>query len=154
VTLRTLIVKEGQFHTVFELSSTSVDPTPTDGRATIRIAVNIPYPYHPGDDKPIERDKKEKFTEEQRQQTQRTNRLGLDDYRTEGNVVDVNLLASEPYATIAMRDGRQRIMLPCKEGCPDAKIGDYLEADGVKEHEGLFFAENVTLTRNGKKVKP
>lgn len=155
IMLRVQIRSDGQFTSTFDVTATSDDPNPSDNRVGISIHApgDAPGPNHPGDDKPIEREEKEKFTEEQRQQKERTNRLGLDDYRTEGNVVDVNLLADQPYATIAMRDGLQRIMLPCKDGCPTAQTGDYLEADGVKEHEALFYAENVTLTRNGKKVK-
>jgi hypothetical protein len=107
----------------------------------------------PGDDKPPEPERPAKLTQEARQQKQKTNQLGLDDYRTEGNVVEVNLTADEPYAIVAMRDGREKIILPCKDGCPKVQVGDYLEADGVKENESLFYAESVTLVRNGSKVR-
>jgi uncharacterized repeat protein (TIGR01451 family) len=151
VTVKVAITTDGEFSAPFEVTATSDDPTPTDNR--VAVAISVPGPNDPGDDKPVERERKEKLTDEQRQQKERTNRHGLDDYRTEGNVVDVNLLADIPFATVAMRDGLERIVLPCKDGCPSVQVGDYLEADGVKENEGLFYAENVTLTRNGKKVK-
>jgi hypothetical protein len=92
-----------------------------------------------------EREKERPLTATERQQGERTNRLGLDDYRTEGNVVTVDPASGTP--TIATRDGLQIVELRCQDGCGEPRVGDYLEADGVKEHEGLFFAENVTLRR-------
>jgi CSLREA domain-containing protein len=86
-------------------------------------------------------------TEEQREQSRRTNRGGLDDYRTEGNVVAVDRDARPPTATIATRDGLQVVVLLCRDGCDEPRVGDYLEAEGVKEHEGLFYADSVTSRR-------
>ena len=54
---------------------------------------------------------------------------------------------------IATRDGLVHVVLPCKPGCPKPEVGDYLQADGEKVHEYLFIAENVTLTRNGRRVR-
>jgi hypothetical protein len=31
--------------------------------------------------------------------------------------------------------------------------GDELRANGVKEHEGLFYAEDVSVTRGGRRVR-
>jgi hypothetical protein len=87
-----------------------------------------------------------------RQRRERTNQLGFDDYHIEGNVVDVVLDADQPYAVIGTRDGLVRVMLPCKDGCPRVRVGDYLEADGVKQTEQLFQADSVRLTRNGERV--
>jgi len=104
----------------------------------------------------VEKDEKKeprKETETQRLQRERTNAAGLDDYRTEGNVVEVVLDADRPYVEIGTRDGRVRVLLPCAQGCPPVQVGDYLEADGVKVHEALFEAEDVTITRNGSVVR-
>jgi hypothetical protein len=135
---------------VIEVTTSSDDPNPADNRVVSKIWIIGPNP--PGDDKPAETERPAKLTQEARQQRERTNRSNLDDYRTEGNVVEVNLMADVPYAVVAMRDGLERIALPCKDGCPTVQVGDYLEADGVKENEALFIAESVTLTRGGKKV--
>lgn len=134
-----------------EVTGTSDDPNPANNKASVSIWAA--GENHPGDEKKDEEDRRRKLTEERRQQTERTNQHGLDDYRTEGNVIEVNFNADQPFAIVAMRDGPQRILLPCKDGCPDVRVGDYLEADGVKENEQLFYAENISLTRNGKKVK-
>ena len=52
-----------------------------------------------------------------------------------------------------MRDGRQTVRLNCSGGCPDVQVGDYLEAEGVKEHEQLFLADEVVVTRGGQPVR-
>jgi uncharacterized repeat protein (TIGR01451 family) len=133
------------------VATTSDDPNASNNKATVSVWAAGENP--PGDEKDKEDERRRKLTEERRQQLERTNQHGLDDYRTEGNVIEVNFIVEQPFAIVAMRDGPQRIILPCKGGCPDVKVGDYLEADGVKENEQLFYAENVTLIRNGKKVK-
>jgi len=94
---------------------------------------------------PKEEKKRRKLTETQRQQKERTNALGLDDYRTEGNVMEVDLSGAIPRVVIANIDGLEVVRLECDGGCPEIHVGDYLEADGVKENEQLFDAENVTV---------
>jgi hypothetical protein len=95
----------------------------------------------PGEDTP------RRPTETQRQQRERTNQLWLDDYLTEGNVVEVLADADPPYVVIAMRDGWQVVRLACKDGCPAIKVGDYITAEGTKEHEQLFEATDVEVSR-------
>ncbi|MCC7370482.1 MAG: DUF11 domain-containing protein [Chloroflexi bacterium] len=110
---------------------------------------------------PSEDDPK-KPTEEQRQQNERTNRSGLDDYRTEGNVVAKDCgegpepglpatatQAEPPFIVIANRDGLVTIRLlgDSRYACKQYQVGDYLEADGEKVHEYLFDAENVSKPR-------
>lgn len=97
-----------------------------------------------------EREDEVRETETERQQRERTNRSGSDDFRTEGNVVAVDLEASPRTATIATRDGLQVVVLLCRDGCDDVRVGDYLEADGSKEHEGLFYADGVSSRRAGR----
>ena len=36
---------------------------------------------------------------------------------------------------------------------PDVRVGDYLEADGVKASEQLFEAETIVVTRGGQRVR-
>ena len=65
-------------------------------------------------------------------------------------MVEVDLEARPRTATIATKDGLQVIVLLCRDSCDDPKVGDYLEADGVKEHEALFYADSVTSRRAGR----
>ncbi|MBA3329482.1 MAG: VWA domain-containing protein, partial [Actinobacteria bacterium] len=125
-----------------------------------------------GQDDRDDDDKERPLTEEQKQQRERTNTGGLDDTRTEGNVVgmrcELNAAVPSaitgpvsfnpeavPYALIATRDGMQqvRLLYDTKTQCGSMRVGDYLEADGEKQHEFLFEAHNVTVTRGGTRVR-
>ena len=123
-------------------------------------AVPIPGPTDPtnpanNDSNSVGQPKNEKpddvkETDDEKRQRERTNRGGTDDYRTEGNVVAVDLDARPRTATIATRDGLQVIVLLCRDGCDDPKVGDYLEAEGETENEVLFYADSVTSRRPGR----
>ncbi len=54
-----------------------------------------------------------------------------------------------PAVLIANRDGlvEVRLIKDAKGAASWLKPGDYLEADGFKEHEGLFYAEEVDVAR-------
>ena len=94
---------------------------------------------------------------------ERSNASGLDDYSTEGNVVEVRCDTSTPavydvpepthvpYLVIGTRDGHQQLRLikGAREQCASARVGDYAEADGSKETEQLFDADSLTLTHSG-----
>jgi hypothetical protein len=86
-------------------------------------------------------------TDEQQQQHQNTNRGNRDDVYTEGNVVEVHQDEQQPYVVIANQDGLVRVNLLCGSQCPVIRVGDYLEADGEKQHEALFDATDVTVSR-------
>jgi hypothetical protein len=93
-------------------------------------------------------DDKPKETREQQQQRERTNRSDLDEYRVEGNVMEVHADADPPYVVIANRDGLVKVVLLGKDAAIAAdsiKVGDYLEADGEKQNELLFEAESVSV---------
>jgi hypothetical protein len=111
------------------------------------IVVNPPVVPPSDEPNETEREKQDRETETEKRQREHTNRLGIDDDRTEGNVVAVDDAASPPTATIANRDGLQVVVLSCKDGCRRVRVGDYLEADGVKENEQLFYAEEVDVHR-------
>jgi hypothetical protein len=83
-------------------------------------------------------------SEQRSRQDQLTNRANQDDVHTEGNVVAVDLTSSPRTATIATRDGLQVVVLLCRDSCQDPQVGHYLEADGVKENEALFYADSVS----------
>jgi hypothetical protein len=131
------------------------------GFGSITLARPLRYAHGPGESvrslgrpapaaKPDNDDRQtRRLTEGQRQQRDRTNQLGLDDYRTEGNVVEVRCDGDEPSITIALRDGLQRVVLRgnAAQACGRFAVGDYLEAEGVKEHEGLFYADEVTRSQ-------
>ena len=128
--------------------SPSPTPTPTPGAAD---------PTDPANNggNPVGQPKNEKAedkqeTDDQKRNRERTNRGGSDDYRTEGNVVAVDLDAKPRTATIATRDGLQVIVLLCRDSCDDPAVGDYLEAEGEKESEALFYADSVTSRRVGR----
>jgi hypothetical protein len=91
-------------------------------------------------------DSRKPLTEEQRQQHQLTNRSNRDDTYTEGSVVEVATDTQGPYLVIANRDGLVVIRLRCGSGCPTVRPGDYVEVDGVKENEQLFYADEVTVS--------
>ena len=46
-------------------------------------------------------------------------------------------------------DTRQvvRLLRSAREACASIQVGSYLEADGTKQHEGLFEADDVTIAR-------
>jgi hypothetical protein len=105
---------------------------------------NDPPELPSGKTSKYDRESAHRETETERQGRERTNASNLDDYRTEGNIVAVDLEASPRTVTIATRDGQQVIVLLCRDSCQDPRVGDYLEADGVKENEALFYADSVS----------
>ncbi len=110
-----------------------------------------PSPPEGKDDEPNVR----RRSEEQRQQKQRTDRSGLDDTRTEGNVTGVRCDEDPPWVTFANRDGEVKVLLlyETKTQCRAIRVGDYLEASGEKVHEQLFEAHDATVTRGGRRVR-
>ncbi|MFN8633394.1 MAG: hypothetical protein U0893_06025 [Chloroflexota bacterium] len=96
-----------------------------------------------------------KLTEEQRQQRSRTNTASLDDYRTEGEALETNCDAQIPTVTIANRDGTVVLNLlhDAKDACALVKPGDYVEAIGEKQNEQLYDAHQITVRRNGVRVR-
>ena len=112
-------------------------------------AVHAP-PALPGDDSADdEREARERETEEERRQRERTNRGNRDDDAVEGDVVEVRCDLGWPRVFIANRDGTVKVRL-IKEAvvaCHTIQVGDYLEADGEKQHEGLFHADSVEIKR-------
>jgi hypothetical protein len=115
--------------------------------STVTVTIQDASPaanISPGED---DTDKPRKQTAEQRQQRERTNNGNKDDVYTEGNVVEVHLDPPQAYIVIGMKDGPQRVDLLCGSACPTIVVGDYVQADGEKEDEGLFHATDVTVTR-------
>ena len=105
-------------------------------------------------------DDEPKLTKEQRKQRERTNAGNLDNEKTEGNVVGVRCSSSDPklevkrgfiskpnetpYVLIGNEDGVQQVVFikGVKSACKNIDVGDYLEAEGAKEHEQLFYADH------------
>ena len=90
---------------------------------------------------------------------ERTNAAGLDEYRTEGNVVAVRCSGGDavlgvmggpvsfgpndvPYALLATRDGLQQVRSRdgTEKTCGSIAVGDHLEADGQKDNELRLIA--------------
>jgi hypothetical protein len=63
--------------------------------------------------------------------------------------------ADIPYVVIGTIDGDQRVRLrgDARATCSSIRVGDYLEADGEKQHEQLFDADDVTIRRGGSRVR-
>lgn len=125
-------------------STLTVTATPT---ATVTPTPVIPPAPDVFEGNKDEKDERPRETEEQRQQRQLTNRSNRDDVYTEGNVVEVHPDEQPPFVVMVNRDGRVQVVLRCGEQCPSIQVGDYLEADGTKQHEGLFEATDVTVSR-------
>lgn len=98
--------------------------------------------------------KEDKETEEERQQRERTNNSSLDDYRTEGNVVELCPEDASPACVyIVNRDGKVKVVLidEAAKSAKSIRVGDYLEADGEKVHEQLFEATDVTIRKGARR---
>jgi CSLREA domain-containing protein len=108
----------------------------------------------------------EEDEERRRQRTRNNATRGNDDARTEGNVVGVRCVDSDPiptvtrgfivepdmtpYALIGNRDdGVQKVLLirDAAKLCQSIRVGQYLEAEGEKQSEELFYADDVTIAK-------
>ena len=122
---------------------------PQPAPATVSQA-DVGYPqtsqYFPEDDV----DKPRHLTDDERRQRSATNRTGSDDVHTEGNVLVVDCKAETPYLVIGMRDGDQTVRLhhTAREKCGSIGVGSYIMADGVKEHEQLFDADELGVAED------
>jgi hypothetical protein len=97
----------------------------------------------PPDDKP---DSRPRLTETQRQQKERTNQYGLDQYRTEGNVIAVERGEDGLVVTLALGRGETiDVVFACKHDCPNVRVGDYVEADGEVHDDGRFQADDIHI---------
>jgi hypothetical protein len=96
-----------------------------------------------------------KLPAEQRQQHERTNTSSLDDCRTEGNAVSADCDADIPSVTIANRDGNMVLHLldDAKDSCDLVQRGDDVEAIGEKQNEQLYDVDQITVRRNGSRVR-
>ena len=64
--------------------------------------------------------------------------------------VTVNITDNEPgIFVIANRDGLVEVKLvkEARAACSSISVGDYLEADGEKQHEHLFHADSLDIKR-------
>lgn len=117
-----------------------------------KIGVGPPAPRGVPDDdsdedKPGGPERPRRPTEEQREQGQRTNRSGLDDHRTEGNVVALDKDATPPTVTIAARDGLIVLELHGEAKTVTVKVGDYVTATGEKIHEHRYEIESLSIEK-------
>jgi hypothetical protein len=87
-----------------------------------------------------DRDPPRRLTEEQRQQRRRSDTSELDDTHVEGDVVGVDGRATPPTITIASRDGDVTLRLHggAARQVGTVRVGDYVQAEGEKVHEGLY----------------
>lgn len=99
--------------------------------------------------KPNDDDDVRRLTETQRHQRSRTNQSGLDDERVEGNVVAVRADLPTPEVDIANRDGvvTLRLVKDAAKLAREIRPGDYVSGDGQKEHEQLYWVEDLDIER-------
>ena len=123
------------------------------GAVVIRVTGGLPAsapPPSPGDDSADdERVERDRETEEERRQRARTNQGNKDDDSIEGDVIETRCDQAWPSVVIANRDGAVAVKLlkEAQKACSSIQAGDYLEADGEKQHEGLFHADSVAIKR-------
>jgi hypothetical protein len=109
--------------------------------ATATADAPLPVP-EPKEDSP------RRQTQTQRQQHERTNQYGLDQYRTEGNVIGVERTATGLVITLALGRGETlEVVFTCQSGCPDVSAGQYVTATGESGDDGRFQADEVTVER-------
>jgi sugar lactone lactonase YvrE len=93
-------------------------------------------------------EKDERLTEQEKLQRTRTNTGSRDDETIEGDVLSVETEPSTPATiVIANRDGRVTLVLLCRDGCANARPGNYVKADGWKENEGLFWVDSLKIVK-------
>lgn len=143
-----LIFATSAANTVFTIEVSARDDSgneePFADAATITMgaAAAGPQPQNPSNDGDrVRPDRPRKLTEEQTQQHQHTNKAGLDDYRTEGNVTEVHTDAEPPYIVIGTRDGLVVLRLHGEASTVKVNIGDYVTAEGEKVTEQLYEIE-------------
>ena len=90
-----------------------------------------------------------RLTETQRHQRSRTNQSGLDDERVEGDVVDVRADLQTPEVDIVNRDGvvTLRLVKEAAKLAREIRPGQYVSGDGWKEHEQLYWIEEIDIER-------
>ncbi|MFN8525950.1 MAG: hypothetical protein U0821_22850 [Chloroflexota bacterium] len=167
VDVQALVTALGPLDNVATATADQSDPNASNnaGLARVQVAAVVVAPANTDNDQ--NRDKRKRETETEKHQREHSNASGLDDYRTEGNVVGVScedtrvdllpevppeaVNAKAPFAIIATRDGFQTVRLrkEARNACTSIRLGDYLEADGEKQTEQLFDADDVELKRPG-----
>jgi hypothetical protein len=115
---------------------------PFAAAGTIRVVAPPPSIDPNNDEKP---DRPRKETEERRQQRERGNAAGQDEYRTEGDIVEVHLGERPPTVVIATRDGPVTLRLRDDAAQTTVKIGDYVTAEGEKIHEQLYEIDSLSI---------
>jgi hypothetical protein len=118
------------------------------GAVVIRVAGGPPPTAQnsPGDD---DTDTPRKNGENERRNRAHTNQAGKDDESIEGDVLETRCDDPWPSVVIANRDGQVEVRLikDAQKACSSLQVGDYLEADGEKQHELLFYADSVEVKR-------
>lgn len=144
-------------------------PTPTQVPPT--PIPPTPGPSDDGGDPNGRKDKEHdnlKNTEEGKLNKDRTNKSGHYEWAVEGNVMEVLCDKSQPsmlggpypsadgYVSIviANMDGfvRLRLIKGADKSCNSIRVGDYVQADGYKQHENLYDIDGVDIKRGGRKV--
>lgn len=125
-------------------STPTVTPTSTQtATPTAEVAIqSLPVVPDPKPDSP------RKQTATQRQQEERTNQYGLDQYQTEGNVLSVERTKDGLVIAVGLGRGEtMEVVFNCQLRCPDVSPGNYLEATGEVDDDGRFQAEDIYVIR-------
>ena len=163
----------GEFTLTGSVTSAVPDLDPSNNQRTTQLRVVDDAGAADAEDDDDD-DERPRLTEEEREQEQRTNRLGRDNFDIHGHVVGVRCQPSDPvpdaaqgpvpfnaddapYALIITVDSppamQVRLLRDARQACRSIQVGDYLEAEGEKQHEYLFDAEDVELRRGGQRVR-
>jgi hypothetical protein len=94
-----------------------------------------------------EKEEEKPLTELGRLKKARSNDGGFDDEQTEGNVMAVRCQMNE--IDIGGMDGIVVLKLRGNSRgiCQYVKVGDYVQVDGEKENEGLFWVDDLDIDR-------
>ncbi|MFN8526793.1 MAG: Calx-beta domain-containing protein [Chloroflexota bacterium] len=130
-------IEEGNKMFFLKLSNVVNATIPAPSQLLAEFPDNGPYLHEDGN--------KRKLTELQKLQKDHSNQMGFDNYGTQGDVLSVDLKAEPPTIVIGNVDGKQVLVLRCKGSCATPKPGDYVEADGEKENEGLFWVDELKI---------
>ena len=172
VTIVARAMTAGSFANVASVISNEADSNPANDEATAPVAVGsgptppVPNPIGPAEPSvphPSDSDDKDEERQRERRERDEEHRQEQEEEETQGNVVAVfcaddwprtNPPQAEddgqdpPYVVIVTVDGNQKIRLrgrDARRACTTIRVGDYLEANGEKQHEHLFDADDVKI---------
>jgi hypothetical protein len=109
------------------------------------VAGDVPPEIKSDDDQDDDKADRKHESDDERRRRKQTNAGGEDDVRLEGNVVEVHQNQTPRYFLVGTLDGTAKVVERCSGGCTTVHVGDYVIVKGEKEHELLFYADEVSI---------